>query len=229
MNTNITSPARNGVTPTRSFPRGSKLLALLRVESKIQKMNITMRQFTSKSVFLALLLGLIGSLPVEAGDIFYLVSNSSHGVDRKCVNPAGDAKNGSRLWLWGPIPKGHGPRYRFKLVSAGDEGNKHFDYLLNTFSGKYMCSGDTKDGGKLWLWGPIPKGDEARYQFRLINTGQEGVYNIWHKFSGKYVGYVAEEKNGSELQLGDPKKGGMRFDFQFTETEPKPAQRIDPG
>lgn len=192
-------------------------------------MNKAMRQFTSKVVILALLLGLAGILSAEAGDLFYIVRNySPRGAASKCVNPAGDATNGSRLWLWGPIPKGHGPRYRFKLVSAGDEGNKHFDYLLNTFSGKYMCSGDTKDGGKLWLWGPIPKGHEPRYQFMLVKTGQEHVYRIWHKFSGKYVAAAATERNGSELELWDlGKKAGISFEFEFTEKEPEPPAQYN--
>jgi hypothetical protein len=198
------------------------------VKFKILKMNPTMRPFTSKVVILALLLGLLGILSAEAADFYYLVRNyTPRGAASKSVNPAGNAANGSRLWLWGPIPKGHGPRYRFKIVSAKDEGNKHFDYLLNTFSGKYMCSGDTKDGGKLWLWGPIPKGDEPRYQFMLVKTDQAGVYKIWHKFSGKYVGAAADERNGSELELWDLKKTGMIFDFQFTDTEPVPPGRID--
>lgn len=40
--------------------------------------------------------------------------------------------------------------------------------ILHKYSGKYVCSGNTTDGGNIFIWGPIPAGHEDRYKFDLI-------------------------------------------------------------
>ena len=42
--------------------------------------------------------------------------------------------------------------------------------LLHKYSGKYVCAGDTFNGGNIHIWGPIPAGHEDRYKFKLISN-----------------------------------------------------------
>ena len=42
--------------------------------------------------------------------------------------------------------------------------------LLHKHSGKYVCTGDTFNGGNIHIWGPIPAGHEDRYKFELISN-----------------------------------------------------------
>jgi len=42
--------------------------------------------------------------------------------------------------------------------------------LLHKNSGKYVCTGDTFNGGNIFIWGPIPAGHEDRYKFKLISN-----------------------------------------------------------
>ncbi len=39
--------------------------------------------------------------------------------------------------------------------------------MRHEFSGKYVASGDTENGGKVFLWGPIPEEHAIRYRFDL--------------------------------------------------------------
>jgi len=57
---------------------------------------------------------------------------------------------------------------------------------LHKYSAKYVCSGDTTDGGNIFIWEPIPAGDEDQYKFELIPTADDYCY-LKHKYSGKFV------------------------------------------
>lgn len=74
--------------------------------------------------------------------------------------------------------------------------NKGSFYLRHSFSGKYVCSGELNNGGKLWLWGPIPKGHEGFYTFGLVQQ-QSGGYFIGHDFSELWIGSNAKQNGGS--------------------------------
>jgi len=62
----------------------------------------------------------------------------------------GAKHDGAFVHLWGPIPAGHEPHYRFKIVASGEQG---YYYLIHQHSGKYICTGDTEDGARIHLWG----------------------------------------------------------------------------
>ena len=79
------------------------------------------------------------------------------------------------------------------------QSNPRYYYLKHLFSGKYMCSGETENGGKLWLWGPIPNGHEVRYKFQFIKTGDRYHY-IKLVFSWNYL-LSGQTVNGSQLWL----------------------------
>jgi len=88
-------------------------------------------------------------------------------------------------------------------------------YLRHEFSGKYICSGATENGGGVWLWGPIPEGHEARYKYKLISVGG-GYYYLRHEFSEKYICSGGTE-NGNALWLWGPIPQGHegRYKFKF--------------
>jgi len=100
-------------------------------------------------------------------------------------------------------------------ASASLQNGQHY-YLRHQFSGKYLCSGETENGGKLWLWGPIPDGHEVRYKFKLTSAGQ-GYYYLRHQFSGKYL-CSGETENGGKLWLWSPIPDGheVRYKFRLT-------------
>jgi hypothetical protein len=103
-------------------------------------------------------------------------------------------------------------------VSVGLQSAYADDYLLHKFSRKYVCSGHTANGGKLWLWGPVPKGDEARYYFKFIPAGED-YYYLLHQFSRKYV-CSGETANGGKLWLWGPIPKGDEARYKFLRTGP---------
>ena len=91
--------------------------------------------------------------------------------------------------------------------------------ILHKYSGKYVCSGATTDGGNIHIWGPIPAGHEDRYKFEFISTG-DGFYNILHKYSGKYVCSGATT-DGGNIHIWGPIPAGHedRYKFAFIEVD----------
>ena len=96
------------------------------------------------------------------------------------------------------------------------QSNSQYYTIEQQFSGKYICSGETENGGNIWFWGPIPNGHESRYKFKLINT-RDGYYYIRHQFSGKYI-CSGETENGGKLWLYGPIPDGheARYKFEFS-------------
>ena len=93
------------------------------------------------------------------------------------------------------------------------QSNSGYYYLKQQFSGKYICSGEMENGGKIWFWSPIPDGHESRYKFKLIDTGFD-YYYLQHQFSGKYV-CSGERKNGGKLWLFSPIPDGHEARYKF--------------
>jgi hypothetical protein len=109
------------------------------------------------------------------------------------------------------------PTIEEKAPPTPQEGQYY--YLRHEFSGKYVCSGETEDGGKLWLWGPIPDGDEARYKFKLVSTEGQ-YYYLLHEFSGKYV-CSGDLENGGNVWLWGPIPDGDEARYKFKLTPPE--------
>ena len=105
-----------------------------------------------------------------------------------------------------------GITHKVTPASALTDSTSYFSFR-HQFSGKYMCSGRTENGGDLWLWGPIPDGHEVRYNFELIELGQ-GYFYLRHQFSGKYV-CSGETENGGKLWLWGPIPDGHEIRYQF--------------
>ena len=85
--------------------------------------------------------------------------------------------------------------------------------LLHKYSGKYVCTGYTFDGGNIHIWGPIPAGHEDRYKFELISTG-DGYYNLLHKYSGKYV-CTGDTFDGGNIFIWGPIPAGHEDRYKF--------------
>ena len=155
---------------------------------------------------------------------------------------SGDKKNDGVFWLWGPVPKGHESRYTFILSNSKDKieaGFKAEDIILNqpqrdivsvttrstselkgkkvylkhNWSGKYLCSGDKANGGKFWMYGPVPSGHEDRYTFELESVGK-GNYYLKHLYSGKYL-CSGEKANGGNISMWGPIPKGHEARYSF--------------
>jgi hypothetical protein len=99
----------------------------------------------------------------------------------------------------------------FKLVASGE---KDYYYLIHKHSGKYICTGDTTNGAKIHLWGPIPPGQEDYYKFKLIASADHASYFLVHKHSGKYLcsGFL---ENAGEVYVWGPIPAGSEDHCQF--------------
>lgn len=87
--------------------------------------------------------------------------------------------------------------------------------LKHKFSDKYVCAGQTENGGNVHQWGPIPSEQKERYQFQLVNAG-EGYFYLIHQYSGKMV-CAGDVKNGGNVHLWGPIPAGHqdRYKFKF--------------
>jgi hypothetical protein len=106
-------------------------------------------------------------VPSGVPEFYYLV----HEYSGKYLGAG--TEDGDRLVLWGPIPKGHEDRYRFKFVDTKQRDGAL--NLLHKASGKFVGAGggENDNGAELLIWGPIPKGHEDRYGFRLFDASSE--------------------------------------------------------
>jgi hypothetical protein len=156
----------------------------------------------------ALALGGSASAQPQAGRFYYI----EHKFSGK--NICSGKENLAKIWLWGPIPNGHEPAYKFKLIASGEADTY---YLQHAQSGKYMCSSGNENGVDVWLYGPIPSGHEPSYKFQLVNL-DNGQYYLIHKRSGKYL-CCGGRDNGNRLNLWGPIPDGHeeRYKFSFTE------------
>ncbi len=86
-------------------------------------------------------------------------------------------------------------------------------YLRHEHSGKYVCTGETANGGIVHLWAPIPAGHEPRYRFQVLEAGGSYVY-LRHEYSGKYV-CSGETANGGSVYLWGPIPAGHEPRYRF--------------
>ncbi|MGD0517456.1 MAG: hypothetical protein ABSA26_07980 [Thermoguttaceae bacterium] len=89
-----------------------------------------------------------------------------------------------------------------------------FYYLKHEFSGKFVCTGATKNGEFVHLWGPIPEGDADRYMFKLVASGEKDYYYLIHKHSGKYI-CTGDTTNGAKIHLWGPIPPGQEDYYKF--------------
>jgi hypothetical protein len=93
-----------------------------------------------------------------------------------------------------------------------------FKSMLHKHSRRYVCTGATQNGGNIHIWGPVPRGHEARYQFKLIPT-RDGYYYILHRFSGKYVCSGSRANGGNIFHWGPIPRGHEdRYKFKLIPT-----------
>ncbi len=186
------------------------------LDRRVEKLFTQGKEFLMNRFNLAMMVAvatsLFGAEPIlaqpKAERLYYL----EHKFSSKYVC-TGAKDDGEVVHLWGPIPDGHEPRYRFKLVGSGEQD---YHYLIHQHSGKYICTGETEDGAKIHLWGPIPEGHEDRYKFKLINAG-DGHYYLLHKHSGKFV-CTGSQEDGGEVHTWGPIPQGHedRYRFRFS-------------
>ncbi len=107
-----------------------------------------------------------------------------------------------------PVTEFHSP------ITAND-----LYFLMHKYSGKYVCAGQTHNGGNVHQWGPVPPDHETRYQFQLVDAG-DGYFYLVHQYSGKMV-CAGDIKNGGNVHLWGPIPTGHqdRYKFRFEETE----------
>jgi hypothetical protein len=98
-------------------------------------------------------------------------------------------------------------------AQTGQAQSYEMVYLRHEFSGRYMASGDTHNGGRLHLWAPIPEGHELRYTYTLISVGGD-YYYLRHQHSGRYV-CSGDAHNGGRIHLWGPIPRGHEPRYRF--------------
>ena len=87
-----------------------------------------------------------------------------------------------------------------QAATAQPKADRYYD-IEHKVSGQTRLHGGKGTRNPLHLWGPIAGGQQDRYAFKLVESGEDGCFYLIHKFSGKYV---CTEANGAAVHLWGP-------------------------
>ncbi|WP_166820199.1 RICIN domain-containing protein [Thalassoroseus pseudoceratinae] len=87
-------------------------------------------------------------------------------------------------------------------------------YLEHIRSGKYMSAHSDLNAAGVHIWGPIHKGDEMAYRFKLVESGEDEHYYLIHQLAEKCL-VTRGTDNGALAMLWGPIPAGHEDRYKF--------------